>query len=163
MARSRELTGRDVLLIAAGGIGVVFIVNIFFVVAALRTHTGVTVGDAYTLGLAYNDQIEAREAQAALGWSYALETGAANTGGLAVSFTLTDADGGPVSGLTVDGHLRRLVEANSDQPISFEEAAPGVYLAHANVNRAGRWQLQLRARRASDGAVYDIGDVIWVP
>jgi len=119
----REWTGRGVFLTLAAFFGVVFAVNIFFVVTAVRTYTGVVAQEPYRKGLAYNQRIDADAQQAQLGWTAALT---ADKGGC-TRLDLVAADGRPVSGLTVTGTLSRPSTAAFDRPLTYIETAPGRY------------------------------------
>ncbi len=155
------MTGWHVLWIALGAIGIVVLVNIFFVFAALRSHSGVDVGDAYTLGLAYNDHIAERERQAALGWSAEVAAASTGPGQIEITISLVDAEGLALSGLALGGELRRVVESRSDQAISFTERAPGTYVGFAQVAFPGRWEGRFHAEDLS-GRRFDFEDVLWL-
>lgn len=158
----KGLTGWHVLIIFIIAMGVVFVVNFFFAWAAIKTHTGVDVNDAYTLGLAYNDHIAEREVQAELGWraeAALVSTGPAGEAVLVV--TMRDATGAPLTGLSVAGLVRRPVEAQSDQDVTLTEVRPGRYEAVLLLPFPGRWQTRLRAEDGAEGRL-DIEEVLWL-
>ncbi len=140
MANARQFTGWHVLWIGVGGIGTVVAVNMYFVFAALSSHSGVDVGDAYTLGLAYNSQLEERARQASQGWSAELSSQPGENGALQISIIISDESGAPLTGLSVSGELRRVVESRSDQVVMLQETLPGQYRATVALPYAGRWQ-----------------------
>ena len=67
-----RLKGWHVLAGMIAFFGVIFSVNAFFITTALRTFPGEETRRSYVQGLAYNDVIAERQAQAALGWSAAV-------------------------------------------------------------------------------------------
>ena len=71
-----------------GGFGVVVVANVFLILFALNSWTGLETDQAYQRGLAYNHTLDAATAQAARGWKTTLgfEPSGPSSGRLAVSF-----------------------------------------------------------------------------
>lgn len=161
MTTSRGLTGWHVLSIALGTLGIVVLVNVFFVFAALRSHSGVDEGDAYTLGLAYNDHIAERERQAAMGWTANVSSRSLGDRATELVIQLTGPDGEVLTGLAVEGELRRVVESRSDQLIVLTEGPPGRYSGTVALSFPGRWEGRFRATDEG-GRKFDFEDVLWV-
>jgi nitrogen fixation protein FixH len=144
MTRSRfELKGAHVLAMVVGFFLVVIGVDAAFTVLAVRSFPGEVSRTAYEDGLKYNAEIEARAAQAALGWTVEVQTGAPGE----VTVRVTDAAGAPLEGLHVTGTLERPATAAGRSRALFRQIGPGVYRADARTPRGG-WDLRLKARDA---------------
>jgi nitrogen fixation protein FixH len=89
------LEGRHVLATFLAFFAVVFAVNGYMLVSALRTHSGVVSVEPYRKGLAYNDRIADGERQTAMGWS---DTASLYPTGHVV-VRMTAKDGTPLIGL----------------------------------------------------------------
>jgi nitrogen fixation protein FixH len=135
-----RLKGWHVLAAMVAFFGVIFSVNAFFITTALRTFPGEETRRSYVQGLAYNDVIAEREAQAALGW-----TAAANLTPTQVLVAVNDADGAPVSNLQLVGALQHPANMQLDRALVFEELRPGVYAAAAQSLDEGLWTLTAEA------------------
>ncbi|KAA5805363.1 FixH family protein [Alkalicaulis satelles] len=135
-----RLRGWHVLAVLVSFFGVVFTVNGIFITSALSTFPGEEATRAYVRGLAYNEVIEARRAQAGLGWSAAV-----NLTGESVLVRVADEAGAPVSGLDLEGELRRPGEPERDQALAFIEVRDGVYEAEGDASDPGRWLVRVRA------------------
>ena len=141
-ARTRELTGRDVLIGIVAFFAVVFGVNAYFVRVALSTHTGVVANEPYRKGLHYNDRIADDTRQASLGW----ESGVAlDEQEKLLSFTVSDASGLPVRGLTVTAAVGRPATSGEDVSLTLAEAAPGTYSADATSLSHGAYIASIEA------------------
>lgn len=117
---------------------VLAIMDGIFVTIATRTHTGVVTDEAYNRGLAYNETIEAAEAQEALGWQSSVRLG--DTG---LVFEITDTVGKPLSGASVRAEISRPIEADQGQIVSLNEARPGVYSADIEFPADGQWDARV--------------------
>lgn len=95
---------------------------------------------AYADSLRYDDVVDARRASAALGWTAAVEVTAD-----AVVYTVTDAAGAPVAGLSGGLRMARPDTRAADAEVAFAEVAPGVYRAP---RAAGAGVFRLSARLA---------------
>jgi len=136
---SFRLRGVHVLIILLAFFGVVFSVNAVFITLAATTFTGEEVSRAYVRGLAYNEILAERRAQEALGWSANVNAAAG-----AVLVSVETEDGRPVTGLPLEGMLRRPGAPERDLELIFEEVRPGVYSAPSGALDAGRWRLSAR-------------------
>ena len=144
---AKGLEGKHVLLALAGFFGIMFLVNGIFVYFAVATHSGGDTSKPYQKGLDYNRTIEAGRLQAELSWRVGLAYEAA-AGRVVVK--LTDRAGEPVTGHILTGRLTRAVTDRDDRKLRFEETAPGVYAAHADIP-PGRWVISIISREAGAG------------
>jgi len=128
---------------------VIFVLDGYFVSLALKTFPGQVTDSPFEEGLAFNNDIARREAQARLGWT---ATAQETTAGVVVA--LNDRDGEPLSGLTLTGALERPATDAGRQALRFAEASPGVYTAAAD-GLDGAWDLSATALD-KDGASFDL-------
>lgn len=134
------LKGWHVLAGLVGFFGVVFTVNAIFITLAFDTFPGEDTRRSYVQGLAYNDVLEERAAQAELGWS-----ASANLTAERVLVEVRDADGAPVRSLRLTGTLRHPASMQLDRELTFTELRPGVYAAGVADLSEGRWELNAEA------------------
>lgn len=120
--------------------GVIIAVNTVFITLAVGSFPGEETKRSYVQGLAYNDVIAEREAQAALGWR-----AAANLTPTQVLISVVDADGVPVANLRFEGALQHPADMERDRVLAFEELRPGVYAADAQGLAEGQWRLTAEA------------------
>lgn len=157
----KGLTGWHVLIITAIAFGIVFAVNITFIVLSLDTFTGEDVPDAYDQGLAYNEVLEERAAQAALGWTAALAAELTTGTTAAVTVELADAGGAPVTGAEVSILFRRATHDGEDTRLTLSEAGDGTYTAAIELPGVGLWELRGQATRDA-GERLDFEDRLWL-
>ncbi len=143
------LRGKHVLFGVLAMFGVIIAVNLVFVYLAIDTFTGVTRENPYQEGLAYNKVLEARQTLHELGWrgdvTVAKGAGQAGAGEDSITVTLTDGAGAPLSGLALEGTLRRPTHEGLDQALAWREEAPGAYSTVVALPRRGNWDLEVTA------------------
>jgi nitrogen fixation protein FixH len=145
---SRELTGRHVLMMLIGFFGIIIAASIVFTTLAVTSFRGEDVEKSYRQGIDYNQTLEKRAAQAAMGWSAAV-----NVIGEAADRTLvvkvTGETGNTLYKLTYDGHLRHPVDTSLDRPLSFNPNRDGG--AYADLSGLyGQWTLIASATDGND-------------
>lgn len=157
---TRPLSGRSVLMMFLAFFGVIFAVNAYFVVVALRTGTGVVAVEPYRKGLAYNQRIAADERQAALGWT--ADVSVATTGAMVVA--IATRDGHPVEGRSVRGLLARPSTDRSDRTIQLVETKPGRYEGVFGALEAGNWvaATDVRDRQGDSDPVFRMRRRLWL-
>lgn len=142
-AEGFRLTGRHVLLAVVGFFAVVIGVDALFVTLAIRSFPGQVSETPFEDGLAFNRTLAGRQAQARLGYGAVIEERPS-----AVSVRMTTQGGRPLTGAKVSGVLSRPATEQGRRTVTFEEAAPGQYVA-GTAGLSGAWDLVLTAR---DGA-----------
>lgn len=141
----RKITGRMVLVGFIVFFGVIAAVNGVFMYFALSTWPGLTTQDAYKQGVAYNQTLDAAAEQKALGWRSAL---ALDGGKLRV--LLTDRDGAPLSGASVEVALSRPLGEETAAMLKLNETTPGTYVAAFVAPLPGRWKAELAVQQTED-------------
>ncbi|PQA88879.1 FixH family protein [Hyphococcus luteus] len=141
-----RVTGRFVLFSLIGFFLAVFIANGIFITLALESFPGEQEKKSYVQGLAYNDTLEARAEQEALGWTAELTALELEGEKAAIELTFKSASGAPISTLAVDGLLARPVDADHDRAVDFEPTGSGRYLAEVDGVAAGVWRLEATAK-----------------
>src|SRR5262245_43444180 len=155
------LRGRHVLLGLVAFFGLIFLVNGIFAYYAITTFGGGDTSNPYQKGLNYNETLAEDARGAALGWQAQL-TYAATAGRL--TFSLTDRDGHPVSGLHFNGTVGSPATDREDLSASFNEAESGAYAATVML-APGQWIVQLHwdeLSRAGD-PVFRLKQRVFVP
>ena len=135
-----RVKGWHVLAIIVSFFGVVFTVNAIFITTALNTFPGEETRRSYVQGRDYNQVVDARRAQEALGWS-----ATANLTEERVLIDVRDADGQPVTGLRLEGVLQHPASMSYDRDLVFTEVRDGVYAAGVGDLPEGRWTLSAEA------------------
>ena len=135
-----RVKGWHVLAIIVSFFGVVFTVNAIFITTALNTFPGEETRRSYVQGRDYNQVVDARRAQEALGWS-----ATANLTEERVLIDVRDADGQPVTGLRLEGVLQHPASMSYDRDLVFTEVRDGVYAAGVGDLPEGRWTLNAEA------------------
>ncbi len=143
------LTGQHVLILFLAFFGVILSVNGVLVYRSLSTWTGLEQENAYVDGLNYNQTLEARRAQAELGWRHTLSAEFQNDGGVILTVHFVDRDGAPLEGLNVTAMLRRPTQDGFDQSLELPSRGKGAYGARAVLPLAGQWQVRVTARRGA--------------
>lgn len=156
----RPLTGRGVLFMLIAFFGVIFGVNIYFLVSALRTHTGIVSQEPYRKGLAYNTRIAADERQTALGWDVGVDVA---PGGHA-KLTFTGLDKKPVTALKVTATIGRPATEREDRKLTFAETQPGLYEAQGAALGAGGWVISAAATTDASASepLYRLRKRLWL-
>jgi len=147
------IKGWHVLVAMVVFFGIIFTVNTVFITTALNTFPGEETRRSYVQGLEYNQVIEARRAQAELGWS-----ASANLTDDRVLIDVRDADGAPVTGLRFVGELQHPANMSADRALVFTEVRDGVYAAGAGDLPDGRWTL---AARAQGDTPFELETQLW--
>lgn len=136
--KEKKLTGWQVLLIFLGFFGVIFAVNGVFLYNAITSFPGEDVEKSYLQGLNYNQTLDARAAQAELGWQAqaGIESGK-------MVFMLQDATGQDLSGYPVIVEARRLTSDAEDQVLTLKSIGAGEYQASVDALTSGQWRMDI--------------------
>jgi nitrogen fixation protein FixH len=162
MKRAKELKGIHVLASLLTFFGAVIAVNVYFIVKAIDSFPGEDEKKSYAQGLRYNDTLQDRARQRALGWRAVAALTPQSASGVRLEVRLLDRNGAPIDGLAISGELRRPADAKLDRALSFEARGAGLYVAKVPALDEGRWTLRAQARSASGHL--DFGKaMIWQP
>lgn len=137
----RPITGRTVLACFVCFFGVIFIANFFLVRAAVTSFGGVETESSYKAGLAFRQESEAAAAQEARHWKVDGHLGTER-----LDMTARDAEGRPVTGVTLLASLHHPTDRRHDLALDPREIAPGQWRADAQVP-AGQWTLVVEFKR----------------
>jgi len=138
--KSRELTGRAVLLWLVGFFGVVFAVNGVLVQAATSTFGGLETQSSYKAGLMFESEVAKAERQQALQWQVDGTLVRGREGEAVLDISVRDAQGAPVSGLTADATLAHPADAKRDHVIHLSHVGAGAFRG-ADKAQPGQWEL----------------------
>jgi nitrogen fixation protein FixH len=146
----RPVTGRLVLLFLLGFFGVVIGVNGVMIALAIGTMPGLESERPYQLGIAYNAEIHMARAQAARHWTVESHIGRDASRRASITVEPRDADGAPVSGLTVTVRLMRPADQRADRALSLKERDTGTYLGEIADVAPGAWDMEIEAQRGPE-------------
>lgn len=139
-----ELKGWHVLAMLLAFFGVTIGVNAVFVTYALSTFSGEDISKPYLRGLAYNETLETRAAQAQLKWRASIEVTRADQTSAELVVTFADAGGAPLSALEVKAKLRRPTDARLDRDVTLAAIGDGRYRVRLDDVAAGQWDVIAR-------------------
>lgn len=129
---SGERRSRWIPWVFVGGMLVVVVVNGFMAFYAISTFTGLTTGQAYDRGRAYNNILAEAARQDALGWTarVRLEDGR-------IALSVTDRAGAAVPGV-VEAYLQRPIEGTR---VELGTSTPHAGFAAPEL-AAGQWEFR---------------------
>lgn len=159
--RRHEITGGHVLAIMLLSFGAIIAVNVAFSVVAVRSFPGEDERRSYLQGLRYNDTLEQRAAEAALGWQAVVDLSARGAAAQ-LSVRLADRNGAPIDDLAIEGTLRRPATTRDDRPVVFTALGEGVYAADVGAIAAGGWTLKGVATRGGERFTFE-RRMTWTP
>lgn len=134
------LKGKHVLAIILAFFATIIAVDVAFSVVAINSFPGEEEKRYYVQGLHYNQTLEQRTVERALGWRAA--AGFKSSGALTIQ--LRDAAGLPVEA-ELRGMLRRPVDARLDRPVAFTALGEGRYRVAIQDLALGAWDLRVEA------------------
>lgn len=144
------INGRHVLVAFVLFFGLIIAVDAWFISLALRTFSGQVAKNPYEAGLLYDRTLEARAAQAKLGWSATLAAGADGV----VELVITDREGQGVDGLKVEATMERPATDAGGRTLSLTARGDGRYVGSAELS--GAWDIAVIAT-GSNGVRFETG------
>jgi nitrogen fixation protein FixH len=135
LAKPFRVTGWHALVGVTAFFVLIAGLDAWFATLAYKSFPGEDAKDPYEAGIAYNRTLARRAAEARLGWVVADEKLA---DGLALR--PLDAQGRPLTGLTVTAALVRPATEADKRLISLKEVSPGLYEVRG-LSLAGAWDL----------------------
>ncbi len=149
-ARSRELTGRMVLVYLLAFFGVVFVVNGIMVHMATSTFAGLATESSYKAGLAFKAEEDAAQAQDARHWHVAGHIARGTNGEVSLRIDVVNRDGAaPARRLAAQARLVHPTDARFDREIALAQTGAGRFAGTADA-QAGQWDLVLELRNGSE-------------
>jgi len=138
--KTRELTGKHVLLCLLGFFGVVFAVNAVMVKAATSTFGGVETSSSYKAGLMFEQEVAKAEQQDELHWQVDGKLARDKVGEAVLDISARDAKGAPLSGLSARARLAHPADERLDHVIALDRTGAGLF--HGEVQALpGQWEL----------------------
>ncbi len=157
----QTLSGRHVLFALLAFFGVIFAANSAFVYLAVSSFPGEHEEKSYLQGLHYNERLDRRAEQNALGWSASIVRAELQDDVLIIEMVFTDGDGRALSDLEIKGTLSRSVDDESDTSLTFAPLGNGRYRAEAVNASFGLWRFFALARSKSE-SVFELDTKIVV-
>ena len=150
MTRTRQLTGRHVLLIFLAFFITVTGVNALMVTFAVRSFSGEDVSSAYVKGLNYNQTLAQRDAEARSGYAIAAEAVRGADGATAIDAVVTHNGEHAGSGMKVVATMRHPANAHFDRTVTLEPQGEGRFAASVPDLMAGQWDLVVTVQQGDD-------------
>jgi nitrogen fixation protein FixH len=142
--KSREFTGRHMLLTILGFFGVVIGVNVTMATLASKSWTGLVVENTYVASQQFNEKAREGREQAALGWTGKLIIASGE-----VRYRLVDAAGTPVTLHGVKVLFRHPAYEAEDKAIALAPASAGPaadqQFAAIHTPKDGVWIIEIDA------------------
>lgn len=133
--KSREFTGRHMVMVMVAGFGIVMIVNFYMASLAVGGFHGIVVENSYVASQKFNGWLEEAEEMRALGWT---------------ALVSRDADGHVIitakdvpEGATITADLRRPIGDQEFAKMTFAPVGRGQYRSLESVGE-GRWTMRLQ-------------------
>lgn len=142
----RQLTGRSVFVMLVAFFGLVMVVNVVMIDAAVSTFGGVDTPSSYRAGLNYKQEEAEAIAQRALGWEVDGHLAPAAGGESTLTVSIFDRTGEPVSDVEVAARLEHPVDARRDVVFAMTPAGRGAFAGTA-ATTAGQWRLDIDVTR----------------
>jgi nitrogen fixation protein FixH len=144
--RTKEVTGRTVLVWLVAFFGIVAVVNVVMIRAAVSTYGGLETESSYQAGLVFARETADARAQDALSWRVDARLSPARDGTTTLVIDARDADGRPLRGLAATARLVHPADQRDDHAVLLRETRPGEFSGAAMV-AAGQWDLVLELAR----------------
>lgn len=145
--RTRELTGRTVLIALIAFFAVVGGVNGVMIYFATSTFGGVEVASSYKAGLKFQDDLDAAKAQDARHWRVEARLERGRDGAAEVTVALRDAVGKPIYGVAVAARLNHPANARHDHDVVMASAGPGLFRGTTDAALSAQWDLVIDVTR----------------
>ena len=143
--RAKKVTGRTVLVWLVAFFGIVAVVNVVMIRAAVSTYGGLETESSYQAGLAFARETADARAQDALHWRVDARLTPTRDGTTLV-IDARDADGRPLAGLAATARLVHPTDQRDDHAVDLRETRPGE-LSGTAAAAAGQWDLVIELAR----------------
>ena len=158
---THPLTGRGVLFWLVGFFGIIIAMNVWFIMASVRTFSGEDEQKPYLQGIEYNQTLARRAGQKALNWHAAIAAARMPGGAVRISLILHGANGAPESGVILRGELRHPSDEGRDRNFGLAQTSPGQYQTDLGGVGAGMWDVVVRS--GAGQAPFEATRRLWVP
>lgn len=133
-----------------GMFAVIIAANGTMVFVAMNTWRGLQTENAYEKGVAYNQALEARDRQVALGWDLGVEVKTPGGQHANVRIALADAQGAPLIADRVRVGFVRPTQEGYDSIHELTGHGDGTYSASADLPLPGLWELRIVAEKGAN-------------
>jgi nitrogen fixation protein FixH len=144
--RTKEVTGRTVLVWLVAFFGIVAAVNVVMIRAAVSTFGGLETESSYQAGLAFAREAADAHAQNALHWHVDARLTPVRDGASDIVIDARDADGRPLAGLAATARLVHPADQRDDHVMTLRQTSPGEFRGITPA-AAGQWDLVIELAR----------------
>jgi nitrogen fixation protein FixH len=143
-----QFTGWHMLAILVAFFGVVISVNLTMAYFANSSWSGLVVKNSYVASQSFDKDLAIAREQHAIGW-----TSEAKLTRDALTVTMKDRNGTPLTGLKVIATLQRPVTESQDVRIELKEGAAGIYAQQVAI-APGNWTADITAGQGEHAVRY---------
>ncbi|HTS40332.1 MAG TPA: FixH family protein [Xanthobacteraceae bacterium] len=147
--RSKEITGRTVLVCLVVFFAIVVAVNLVLVRAAISTFGGLETESSYRAGLAFGGEIAVAHAQQARHWHVTAQFLPSKDGPTAIEIIAQDATGQPLTGLGATVRLEHPTDKRLDHTLVMSEVSSGRFRGTTTSSK-GEWDLLIELSRGDE-------------
>ncbi len=140
----KEFTGRHMLAVIGLFFGTIITVNMVLAWFAVNSWSGLVAKNGYVASIEFKDKQADVERQRLLGWKSQMKLASGH-----LLFSIKDAAGKAITGLSIVGSAGRLVTEKDDRNLKFRAGKPGEYLALAP-KQPGQWRIDVLATNAEN-------------
>jgi nitrogen fixation protein FixH len=145
--RTKEVTGRTVLVWLVAFFAIVAAVNGVMIRAAVSTFGGLETESSYQAGLAFAHEAADARAQDALHWRVDAKLSPVRDGATDIVIDARDAEGRPLAGLAATARLVHPADQRDDHVMSLRPTGPGEFRG-VTPAAVGQWDLVIELARA---------------
>lgn len=149
----KPIKGIHVLMGLMTFFAIMFAVNGVFLFQSIQTFPGEETKKSYLQGLAFNETLAKRQAQAKLGWT--AQVGTENSGERTLIVRMLDKSGNPIEGLNLQAALRIGGTAQGFEGIQLVSRSDGEYTATIPKALTGRTLVTVAVKSMAGNAVAD--------
>ena len=155
-----KLTGRGVLKWLFAFFGVIFAMNVYFIMVSSRTFRGEDEQKPYLQGVEFNQTLARRGEQEVLGWKATITASRLADGHVRIEVTTRDRNGKAVNETGMSGELRHPADENRDRVLQLNPEAPGTYRAELTGVSPGVWDVLVHS--TGNHAPFEAVRRVWV-
>ena len=144
--RTKEVTGRTVLVWLVAFFAIVALVNVAMIRAAVSTYGGLETESSYQAGLVFARESADARAQNALHWRVDARLSPVRGGATDIVIDARDADGRPLAGLAATARLVHPADQRDDHMMALRATGPGEFRGVTSA-AAGQWDLVIELAR----------------
>lgn len=147
--RSKEVTGRTVLVCIVVFFAVISLVNAIMIRAAVSTFGGLETESSYKAGLGFAREIAASQAQEQRRWDVTARLATMTNGETRIELALNDANNQPLTGYQASTRLSHPTDRRRDHAVELTSTGAGRFTGSVAAE-PGQWDLVVDVHRDAE-------------